>query len=284
MKNQIRYLTGLILILTAPLHGGDIALQNAEQYSGINNYHQAIVEYKRFIYFNPDYEFIADIYYRLGMACKNLGQLENAIQSIELSVRHTICDSIKNERMLDIAVLNLAAKNYTEAEFQLLRIAHFNKDSHLKRRAFFLLGVSYLYNYKWDDAQEMFQKAFINSTNSTSLGSLFVISQRLGYKNPVLAKWLSTFVPGSGQIYCGDWRNGINAFALNSLLGYALVESILDLRYIDIIFTTSPYFERYYTGNRDNSEMIARDHNENKNKRMATDILKEVRYLSENDE
>jgi tetratricopeptide (TPR) repeat protein len=276
MKYYILHITGLLIILFASVHAGDAALTYAYRFADIGNYRQAIIEYKRFMFFNPNYEYAGEIYYKMGMAYKNLGEISDAVETLKKSVEYVTNDSIKTERTLDIAVLYLAKRAYTDAEFELLRIAHFGANERHKQRAYFLLGILYLYNYKWDKCREMFQKTFSVESGYQELDSLFAVSHNLNYKHPKLAKWLSTFIPGSGQIYCGDWRNGINAFALTSLLGYALVESVLELRYIDILFTTSPYFERYYFGNRDNAVMIAQDYNKTKNKKMAIDIIKKI--------
>ncbi len=60
------------------------------------------------------------------------------------------------------------------------------------------------------------------------------------------------------------------------MLGYTLINSILEPRYVDILFVTYPFFKRFYTGNRDNSEMIAKLYNEKNNKLLAKNILEQL--------
>jgi hypothetical protein len=158
----------------------------------------------------------------------------------------------------------IANSSYSAAEFELLRIAHFANYSFLKKKAFFFLGVCYLYTFKWEEARKAFGHHFSDSQfpKGKEVDSLFALSTSLKYKSPDAAKWLSTFIPGSGQIYCGDWRNGINALAINSLTTYLLIDALLERRFQDAIISHLTFFDRYYRGNRRSAERAAMRRNE----------------------
>ena len=101
----------------------------------------------------------------------------------------------------------------------------------------------------------------------------------LRYKSPKAAKWLSTFLPGFGQIYCGEWRDGINALAINSLTSYLLIDALLEQRFQDLIISHLTLFDRYYRGNRQNAEKAAILRNERLNKAFAKDVLNRLQQV-----
>ena len=261
----------------------DLALAHADSFYNLGNYEQAITEYKRFIYFNPGHEKTGNIYFKLALSWRNAGISSKAIDAISESITWTYNDSIQDDRRISIGILYLASGKYSTAEFELLRVAHFSDYQSLRKKAYFFLGVCYLYLFDWKESQTALKHHFTDSLSQINIDSLFTLLRKCPHKSPARAKWLSTFLPGTGQAYCGDWRNGINAFTLNSLLGYALLNSLVELNFLDIFFSTYPFFKRYYTGNRDNSEMIAKFYNENNNKRFAKKILQQLQQQVKKD-
>jgi len=261
------------------LHAQDLCLTTAEKYFEISNYDFAITEYKRFLFFNPNYEYAGNIYYNMGQAYKNQNKWPEAIDAIRKSISKTSRDSLKDERRISMAIINIAKPDYSSAEFELLRVAHFSKFPYLKRKAYFFLGVCYLYTERWQELHEALDHYFVDSLSicSNTVDSLILLSSDLKYKSPILAKWLSTFIPGSGQIYCGYIKNGLNALILNSITSYYFVDSLIKKRYKDALISHLTIFERYYRGNRYNAERIARTYNMRINSDYAKSILD---YLS----
>jgi TM2 domain-containing membrane protein YozV len=77
--------------------------------------------------------------------------------------------------------------------------------------------------------------------------------------NPKVASFLSMVLPGSGQLYCGEFKSGINSFLLT---GTAItVYTLISIRYsfIDAILGVFPYYQRYYTGGVINAQNMAKD-------------------------
>jgi len=84
---------------------------------------------------------------------------------------------------------------------------------------------------------------------------------------------IATILPGSGQIYAGDWGNGVNALLINAATGYLFVNDVLNHQYLIAIFNSLFLFERFYSGNRSNAEKSAKKYNERKNQLFAAKIL-----------
>jgi len=93
--------------------------------------------------------------------------------------------------------------------------------------------------------------------------------------NPKVASFLSMVLPGSGQIYCGELKSGINSFLLT---GAALTAfSLINIRYsfFDAILGVFPYYQRYYTGGVINAQNIA----ENKIKMKKVETVKKINEI-----
>ncbi|HDK35807.1 MAG TPA: hypothetical protein ENG82_02775 [Bacteroidetes bacterium] len=100
-------------------------------------------------------------------------------------------------------------------------------------------------------------------------------------RSPATAKWLSTVFPGLGQLYSGDFKNAVNALALNGLLGYGVTQAFLKQNYVDAVLEGVFLFQRYYMGNRVHAAQIARTRPIKKEKKIAEEILTELgKYLA----
>jgi len=269
------WILGLSLFLIFSFsHAQGISLISADKFFEIGNYDLAITEYKRFLFFNPNDESASNIYYKMGLAFRNQEKWSEAIDAIRKSIAITTQDSIKEDRKISKAIVYISKSDFSSAEFELLRIANFSKYHSLKRKAYFFLGVCYLYIAKWEDSRLAFNHSFTNSPSVRSkIDSLLELSSNLKYKSPRLAKWLSTFLPGSGQIYGDDIKNGINALILNSLTSYLLIDSLIENRLKDALIGNITLFERYYRGNRYNAEQIVQSYNMRLGQNFAKNIL-----------
>lgn len=85
-------------------------------------------------------------------------------------------------------------------------------------------------------------------------------SDALPLRSPSAAKWLSTALPGAGQIYAGRVGNGAVSAGLNGAFLYLLGSSVVDGRWVDALFI---YLggSRFYWGGRQNAEKFARERN-----------------------
>ena len=97
-----------------------------------------------------------------------------------------------------------------------------------KSRAEFILSLNYILNFKWNKAKNYYELYLkhskiltdINQTEETM--KLFCEAISSPRKDPLKAKYLSLVLPGAGQVYSGDLRNGLNAFFINGLSAFML--------------------------------------------------------------
>lgn len=257
----------------------DLALQQGDQFFNAGYHEAAITEYKRFIFFNPHHLQISEAEYKIGLAYRSQGLWKEAVRAMRQAMTLAASDSLKDLYSVDVGITFLAGKEYSLSEFELLQAAYFSDFSDIRQKAFFFLGVCYLYTSKWGEAQKAFEKYFDGRDfyRKERLDSLFSEAQSSPYKSPGLAKWLSTFIPGAGQIYSGDWGNGLNALTLNSLTTYLMLDALIERRFQDAVISYLTPFERYYRGNRFHAERIATEYNNNLSQHWSQKILDELR-------
>jgi tetratricopeptide (TPR) repeat protein len=258
---------------------GDLALDLADGLSQAGNHWEAVTEYRRFIFFAADRTAIGEAYARLAAAYRSEGHFAEAEEALRRSIAVSESDSARDECRIQIAVIRIAAEDYSAAELELLRVSAFSKSEPLARKATFHLGVCYLYNYRSREAMEAFGTYFTAADNTLAAAYPLSGERWPAMKSPDLAEWLSTFVPGSGQIYAGDAADGANALAVNLGTGYLVADALVGNRYSEAALVFGPIFLRYYLGNRENAARIANERNEERNKAFAAQALRHVSRL-----
>jgi tetratricopeptide (TPR) repeat protein len=278
LKRTFNEVLILGICLISPLSGEakDLALRLADDLFAAGHHTEAITEYKRFIYFNPGDERVSDAYFQIGMAYRDQGMWEEAIDAFRMSIATTTNNTLRDERKIDIGITLIASRRYSAAELELLRVFTFTKDSSLKRRAAFFLGVSYIYRFKWKEARKMLDEYFRGAKVPNRQRIQLLLESACGarLKSPRLARVLSCVLPGAGQIYVGNWLSGLNSMAINIGTGYLLLDALLDQRYRDIVLFNLSLFVRYYLGGVRNAELLAVNYNKSINEMWVKRILK----------
>jgi TM2 domain-containing membrane protein YozV len=131
----------------------------------------------------------------------------------------------------------------------------------------YLLGICYLKERRWDDAEVEFLNIKRNALKEKAMLKLDLVSQQ-SYKSPKVALWLSTFIPGAGQIYSGKPFQGVVSLSLNVSLGYLTYRAIRDDRDMDAFLILYFGLQRFYFGNLRQAQQFSAQHNE----RLINDI------------
>ena len=152
-----------------------------------------------------------------------------------------------------------------------------SRSARLRQRARFLRGVAYLYQFKWEQARLVFQTYFDEIPDAAraaaKIDALFSEAINLPQKSEKVARLLSTFLPGLGQTYAGDWKNGLNALLLNGVLGYITLDAAIERDYDDALLSFFFLSYRYYTGNRYRAAEAAQTFNDRESRRYVQKIL-----------
>lgn len=261
---------------TSSIAGQDL-LALGDHLVKVENYDAAITEYKRFIFFHPDDSRVAKTYYKIGLAYRTQGIWQEAIIAMRNAMFHATNDNEKSEYQINLAVTLIASKNHDLAQLELIKVMLRDPNIKLDKRILFLRAVAYIYQFRWEEARNILKEYTVDD----KLNELFDNAVNLPHKSTNTAKVLSTIIPGAGQFYTGDWRGGLNALVLNSLLGYVAVDAVLEQHYADAVFWMFFIFVRYYQGNAYRAEMAVETYNKEVSQRAANDILDRLQKIAE---
>ncbi len=265
---------GISLIWTTCLRAEDL-LSLADSLYAWGNHSEAITEYRRYLFFHPRTERAGYIWYRIGLAHKALGEWNRALRAFQRAEEHAQTDGERDWYRVERALIQMARGRWEPAQVVLLRVATFGRSPDVRRRAWFLLGVGYTYTFRWEEAERAFARYFSDRRDPRweKVRALLKRGKRLKLKSPRKARLLSTFLPGLGQAYVGDWGAAINALALNGLASYLWGKPALKGRYADSAFWFLTLFWRYYTGNRFRAEKLAERRNLEIRQMLAEKVL-----------
>ena len=255
----------------------ELPLSLAKHLSTQGNYDAAITEYKRFLFFHADDARVGEIYYRMGLAYRAQGLWTEAVAMLQTAIYHAVDSESKSEYQLALAVTHIATQDYDLAQLELIKVTLRAPAATLHRRALFLRGVAYVYQFRWHEARDVLK----NWSTDEKLDALLAAAMRKPQKSAALARILSTILPGAGQVYAGKWRDGLNALALNGALGFLTVDAALDRHYTDALLWGGLVFWRYYQGNTFRAGEAAEQVNQQQARHTAEMILQRLQEIAE---
>lgn len=238
----------------------------AEQLFESGDYQAARLAYKRLQFYDPDTEFrdiadyrIAQTYYYQNDATRAEGLFR------KFSAIHPN-SPLRFQSQLMLGQLHFDAEEYSLARTTLFELLHASTEPKAVAAAHYLRGWCYIRTTDWNKAiSELRQvdRSQINthySKKAHELADTLLEKTPLPFKSPQVAAWLSTVVPGSGQLYAGKGKEGILAAALNGTFIYLVVDAIRDRRYVD---SAGLFFVgwQFYWGNRTDARQFATEYN-----------------------
>ena len=275
---QFTVLAVILLFITAvTVSASDPALDLGEHLFALGDYDTAITEYKRFLFFNADHPQAVDAQFKIGLAYRAQEWWAEAVEAMIAAIELTMATELQAEMRVELAVTLIASGAYNLALVELIRVDMQSQSAQSRQRARFLRGVAYLYQFKWEQARSVFQ-AYFDAIPSAAgaaaeIDALFSEALDLPRKSEKAARLLSTFLPGLGQTYAGDWKSGLNALVLNGLLGYVTLDAAIERDYDDALLSFFFLFYRYYAGNRHRAAEAAQAFNDRENRRHVNRIL-----------
>ena len=241
------------------------------------NYDAAITEYKRFLFFHPDDPRIGEVYQNIGLAYRAQDLWAEATNSLRMAVHHAADSESKSECQLELAVTLIAMQDYDLAQLALIKVTLQAPSALLYRRALFLRGIAYIYQFRWDEAREVLR----DWSTDEKLDTLFDEASNVPQKSVNVARLLSTILPGAGQVYAGNWTSGLNAFLLNGTLGFLTVDAAFDRHYTDALLWGGLAFWRYYRGNTYRAGAAVEQFNEQQIQQAAGAILQRLQEITD---
>ena len=238
----------------------------AEQLFESGDYQAARLAYKRLLFYRPDTEFrdIAD--YRIAQSYYYQNEVSRAEALFgKFSAVHPN-SPLRFRSQLMLGQLHFDAGAYSLARSRLFELLHANTAPEVVAVAHYLRGWCYIRTTDWNKAISELRQVDTSQINTFhekkahKLADTLLEKTPLPFKSPQVAGWLSTVVPGSGQLYVGKIKEGVLAAALNGTFIYLAVDAIQDRRYIDCAGISLVGWQ-FYWGNRTRAQQLAAEYN-----------------------
>lgn len=272
MKNWIVYIASIFISLNALSQKKITSFETAIKEFNSGNYELSIPYFKRIAFFESNnilnLKYLADSY-------QNTKSYDKALVHYSLIYNISENDSIKNEVIIEMAKTYILQEKYDFAKIEALNIKDINQ-TFTDRKNYYLSIISFYLNDFESSKNYLLLISNLSASSQKVVNDIYKSALKSHLRpNPKVASFLSMVLPGSGQLYCGEFKSGINSFLLT---GTAItVYTLISIRYsfIDAILGVFPYYQRYYTGGVINAQNMAKD--KTKIKKMKT--IKEINEI-----
>lgn len=230
----------------------------------------ALNEYHRAFFFTNNKEGKAEISKKIACCYLTANQLSLAYAYYDSALYYSSIDSSKIGCELDKILCIILEKDFAYG-LKLLDGIETCSNDYPDRRKKLYKGLCCFGLERYDEAFIYFFQIIPQNDSSLTaqLYQLYDGRKKLMQPYPAVAITMSVFVPGSGQVYAGNLKDGINSLALLSALAYiALLTPVLDF------FVILPFFYRYYVGGILNANELAKDRKIRKQSACYTDLTK----------
>lgn len=245
---------------------------NKQMYTG--NYDNAIAAYRRVLFFDSTNHYDNRAYFQVAECYKETGELNKAHYFFDLAYNTARNDSLKNEVTLNKTYLYILQR---QAGFAMMELASMGDslNTHFRKEKQFYNGIIQFREENFEQSKQHFQEALMTKGKSSThkLDTLYEELKDVNKLNPKLARYLSLFLPGLGQLYAGYPKEAINSFLLSAgswgLYFYTLQQYTL----LDAILSIYPWFHRYYLGGHYRAGDLLKKKKKKQRNQALTEIL-----------
>lgn len=236
------------------------------------NYDQALYAYNQ-LAFSVYPAVDPAIEMQLGLCYLEKGDFEKASQFFDRAFFSTQQNDIKNTAVLNKCKALLGQNNYPLALSELYSL-NFDSLNQAQAASFYLFKAICLYEMEQFEAAEIAFLALIN--DSSTIQQLFSQPKAFYRPNSTTALIMSAVIPGSGQFYAKEYREGINSVVINGVFVYYWLRILNIYGGIDAFLAVLPWLQRYYVGGFNKASVLAYDKMLANRKAKLAEILAEI--------
>lgn len=230
----------------------------------------AIETYQRVLFFDSVQTYSPLIYARIAHSLYTEKRFSEAANYYDLAYFSTEEDSLQTAYSLQKVACLLFLKQYSFAEVELIDMPNPIPRPTQERERRLYEGLTAYAQGEFAQAESSF-KSLVSDT--TKVHDLFRTNDRISRINPRKAKILSMILPGLGQLYVGDIKNGLNSLILTGGLFYLGLRSAVNTTFIEGTLSFLPWVQRYYQGGFQKAERIAHEKIQEKRYELLGEIL-----------
>ncbi len=255
-----KYITSIFLLIITgylyPQTNLEVQFNRAKKLYNHEEYYDAITEFKRLNFFDTNKLFAFQSNYYIGLSYKSGAKLSDAIQYLNIAEINANTDDDSFKAKIQIIRTNILRRTNERAEQLLDDLSEYKKFKDKSDQINYWRGWNFIFMDKWNDAANIFSK--IDSCKELYNLCLKVDDDKY---SETLAKVLSVFIPGAGQIYTGNYVSGVLSLGWNALFGYLTVHAFVDDRIFDGLMIANFLWLRFYRGNLENAAKFVEEKN-----------------------
>ncbi len=234
-----------------------VAMELALKYFERNNFEEAINVCERIIFFEEHNNVMAAAYLLKGNAQMRQNKFEEARSSfVKVNQFLPLPDSMAIEGEFGKILCNIMCNDPHFAMVNILDMKYELTEYFQKKKKFFSAVVNFkIKNYAASEKEFM---EILGNADTVLVREIFkeIILAEKKIK-PKTAKILSMILPGSGQLYIGDFKNAAKSFLLTGAILGAAIHLGLAYTILDAYLFTANWFFRYYRGGFLKAELLA---------------------------
>ena len=232
----------------------------------LGDYQAARREYKRLLFYHRNTQLRDMADYRIAQSYYCQNRSEKA-ESLFREFSTTYPNSpFRFQSQLMLGQLHFDAERYSLARTTLFELLHASDDVDVVAAAHYLRGWCYIHTSDWNKAIAEFRQVntpesdVLEKESARQLADTLLNETPLPFKSPETAGLLSTIVPGSGQLYVGNVKEGLLVAAVSGVFVYLAADAVRERRYIDCAGISLVGLS-FYWGNRTNARQLASEYN-----------------------
>ena len=248
IRKHLFFLCWISTATFLPAQTVEESLLFARQQLAEGNHPLALKTYQRVLFFGKD-RFRDECQRQLAALYAEQGDFAKAIFYYDLLYESATSDSLRYDASFHKTGILMLQNQYKKALLELLSLPKSLPEPWKSRKQLYL-GAAHFGIREFELARQDLLPLFAenDAEGRATFERLMRQAERTARKSPKTARILSTVLPGAGQFYAGDFKNGLNSLILNALLGYWFVSTGISYSLVDAFATVTPWFFRYYGG------------------------------------
>ncbi|MGC9472478.1 MAG: hypothetical protein ACP5D1_13160 [Bacteroidales bacterium] len=271
-KHWILFVLSFSLLSAAGAQETERIISLADTLFSRGRYDHAVKEYQRALFFDPGYR-RAHVTAQLGHTWFHRENYEEAARYYDIALNLQENDSLQLELHFRKVLCQMLGEEY---QFALIELYGMPEDMpvYFSRRKNFYLGTCYYSLGSLGEAALAWEEALQSAPaeKQEALNHLLRGKNKYNRPNPNTAWYLSLILPGTGQFYAGDIKNGINSLVLNAGIVYLAYTTAVNYSVIDAVVSILPWLQRYWQGGFMKASDIARKKREKNRKELLLEV------------
>lgn len=240
----------------------------------LNQPENAIAAFQRVLFFGDEgfqqkvFPNIAECYFLLGDYSSAARYFDLAYFSAKTNVAKTSFTFKKIESLI-------REKSFLFAKVEVLNLPDEMTPTLANKKRLYE-GIIHYGLGEYETSKERFLAMVTEESDRESINESFFKLKKVEKINPKKARTMSMIIPGLGQFYAGDVRNGINSLLLNGGFAYLTLQTMFNYSIWDAAISILPWYQRYHMGGYNRAEEAAHEKIRNKTAEIFEEIIETV--------